>query len=102
MDDHLRQLRETLCRELVRGEREALVVPRHVWPSVSELRHRLFDRISEAAAVLHGSREEGVRLLHDVAVRYGDAELLRWCENAVADRGSAIDRVEGAAGWLTE
>lgn len=81
---------------------------RAVGALLSNLRHFLFDRLSDAERsfrrTLLGLRHgvDVARLLREVAVREDDARLVHFCDRLLIDRLELIERANETLGWFAE
>lgn len=105
---HARSLRAAFDALITTDQPVGVRLGRTVGHVFSALRHFLFDRMIDTERSYRGTLlglRHGVditRLLREVALREGDAKLVRFCDELLVERQGLLEHAEQALAWFAD
>lgn len=105
---HAETLRPAFDALITTDQPVGVRVGRTVGQVFSALRHILFDRMIDTERSFRGTLlglRHGIdctRLLREVALRQGDAQLVHFCDALLVDRLCLIEHAEQMLGWFAD
>lgn len=105
---HAEQQRARFDGLLVKRDVQSTVLARLVGDLFWSLRHAIFDRLVESERSYRGTLlglRHGIdvaRLLREVALREGDARLMRFCDEWLVERLCLLETAEQELAWFAE